>query len=187
MGIGCYDPIGAAGAKTARTARLLWVFHHLLSSCWHLCEAKTDPGDWSGLSDLYDPVVASLKKAAAAFGRVCIHAAVFKWGLPVTAVPSAYSGEEATYYVHPKSWRVTMREGKKCHAQIQTNELERFCNIFLEQTWAGVLESWSFWSTVYSTASAVDDTAARVALLHAWHVAQVLRAKLELLVELGPR
>lgn len=52
----------------------------------------------------------------------------------MTAVPSAYSGEEATYYVHPKSWRVTMREGKKCHAQIQTNELEHFCNIFFEQT-----------------------------------------------------
>jgi len=52
----CYDPIGAADDKTAGTAHLPWVSHHFLSSCLHLCEGKIDPGDWSRLSDLYDPV-----------------------------------------------------------------------------------------------------------------------------------
>ena len=78
MGIDCYDPIGAADAKTVGTAQLPWVSHHLLSSCLHLCEGKIDPGDQSGLSDLYDPVAASLKKVAAAYGRVCTHATEFK-------------------------------------------------------------------------------------------------------------
>ncbi|KAK4821804.1 hypothetical protein QYF61_003833 [Mycteria americana] len=52
---------------------------------------KIDPGDGSGLSDLYDPVAASLKKAAAAYGGVCAHATEFKQGPLVTAVPSVYS------------------------------------------------------------------------------------------------
>lgn len=44
MGIDCYDHIGAADARTAGTAHLLGVSHHLLSSFLHLCEGKIDPG-----------------------------------------------------------------------------------------------------------------------------------------------
>lgn len=77
MGIECYDPIVAADAEGAGTAHLLWFSHHLLF-CLHLCDGKIDSGDRSGLSDLFDPVAASLKKVAAPYRRVCTHAIEFK-------------------------------------------------------------------------------------------------------------
>lgn len=103
MGIDSYYLVGAADTKAVGMACLPWISHHFLSYV-HLCEGKIDPSDRSGFGDLYGPVAASLKKwvaaAAAACEIVCTHATEFKWGLQVTAVPSAYSGKKlCTMYV----------------------------------------------------------------------------------------